>query len=271
MDTIKNGIQIRTEVVGNQTLRVGIRAGNPAKAPLLLFNGIGANIEILAHFVDLFDDIEVIIFDIPGTGESPTPLVPYHLAAMAVLANNLLDHLGYAQQVDVMGISWGGALAQEFAYLYPERCRKLVLAATTPGIGMVPGSISVISKMLNPKRYTNPEYMTEIGGELYGGDFRDNPELIKEHASHLKRPELRGYVYQLMAIMNWSSLRWLGTLKQKTLIMHGSDDPIVPLANAEIMASRIPDSTLHVVDDGHLFLVSRAAESTATIREFLHG
>jgi pimeloyl-ACP methyl ester carboxylesterase len=62
---------------------------------------------------------------------------------------------------------------------------------------------------------------------------------------------------------------WLGSLRQKTLVMHGNDDPIVPLTNAKILAARIPDSTLYVIDDGHLFLISRAREVAPVVRKFL--
>jgi poly(3-hydroxyalkanoate) depolymerase len=263
-------LQLQTVTVDGRTVRVGIRPGNPAKTPLLIFNGIGANIELLVPFVNALADIEVVTFDIPGVGESPAPMFPYHMATMSVLANRLLTQLGY-DQVDVMGVSWGGALAQEFAHLYANRCRQLILAATSPGIVMMPGKLSVLSKMMGSRRYTDPGYMAEIGGEIYGGDFRHDPYLIQEHASHLRRPNMYGYLYQLLAIMNWSSLLWLRTLEMPTLVIHGDDDPIVPVTNAAIIATQIPNAKLHVVNDGHLFIVSRVKETADTVLDFLHG
>jgi pimeloyl-ACP methyl ester carboxylesterase len=64
-------------------------------------------------------------------------------------------------------------------------------------------------------------------------------------------------------------LPWLGSLRQTTLVMHGNDDPIVPLVNAKILAARIRDATLYVIDDGHLFLVARAREVAPVVRKFL--
>jgi len=64
-------------------------------------------------------------------------------------------------------------------------------------------------------------------------------------------------------------LPWLGSLRQATLIMHGNDDPIVPLANAKILAARIRHATLYVIDDGHLFLVARAKEVAPVVRKFI--
>jgi pimeloyl-ACP methyl ester carboxylesterase len=73
----------------------------------------------------------------------------------------------------------------------------------------------------------------------------------------------------LLAASGWSSLPWLGALRQTTLVMHGNDDPIVPLTNAKILAARIPHATLYVIDDGHLFLITRAREVAPVVRRFL--
>ncbi|HKT94575.1 MAG TPA: alpha/beta fold hydrolase, partial [Paraburkholderia sp.] len=90
-----------------------------------------------------------------------------------------------------------------------------------------------------------------------------------EHSRHIQAPRGRGYLYQLLAASGWTSLPWLGALRQKTLVMHGNDDPIVPLTNAKILAARIRDATLHVIDDGHLFLITRASEIAPMVKAFL--
>ncbi len=79
----------------------------------------------------------------------------------------------------------------------------------------------------------------------------------------------RGYLYQVLAMAGWTSLPWLWTLKQPTLILAGSDDPIVPIVNARVMARLMPNARLEILDDGHLFLVTRPAESAAIIEKFL--
>jgi pimeloyl-ACP methyl ester carboxylesterase len=107
-------MQISLHEVEGQTLRVGIRRGDKARPPLLLFNGIGANIELVQPFLDALDGFEAIIFDVPGVGGSPSPWLPYRPSTLARLSAQLLDKLGHAQ-VDVLGLSWGGALAQQFA------------------------------------------------------------------------------------------------------------------------------------------------------------
>jgi pimeloyl-ACP methyl ester carboxylesterase len=131
---------------------------------------------------------------------------------------------------------------------------------------MVPGKLSVLSKLISPRRYTDPEFLHRVGGEIYGGAYRRDPGLLREHSRHVRAPRGRGYLYQLFAGWGWTSLPWLRTLRQPTLVMHGDDDPIVPLANARILALLIRKAKLHVIDDGHLFLITRATEVAPVVR-----
>ncbi|MGF6743103.1 poly(3-hydroxyalkanoate) depolymerase [Paraburkholderia atlantica] len=262
-------MQIQMIDLDGQRLRVATWRGSDASPPLLIFNGIGANLELVEPFVAALEDVSAIVFDVPGVGGSPAPVVPYRFSTLSVLADRLLTRLGFDGTVDVLGVSWGGALAQQFARLYPRRCRRLVLASTSPGVIMVPAKLSVLSKLIWPRRYTDPDYLQEVGAQLYGGAYRRDPSLLKEHSRHIQPPRGRGYLYQLLAASGWTSLPWLGALRQKTLIMHGNDDPIVPLTNAKILAARIPNATLYVIDDGHLFLIARASEVAPVVRKFL--
>jgi poly(3-hydroxyalkanoate) depolymerase len=254
--------------VGGQVLRVGVRRGEKARLPLLLFNGIGANIELVEPFLDALDGIEAVIFDMPGVGGSPAPALPYRPWMLARLSARLLDQLGH-ERVDVLGVSWGGALAQQFAFQQAKRCRRLVLAATSPGHLMVPGKLTVLLKMATPRRYKDPDYMSRIAGEIYGGALRGSPELARNHLRHVRWSSDYGYYLQLVAGFGWSSLPWLRLLVQPTLVMAGTDDPLVPVANGRILARLIPHARLVTIDDGHLFLVTSAAKSATIISEFL--
>src|SRR5919204_5522565 len=121
-------------------LRVGAAGGKGRPPPLFLFNGIGANIELVEPFLKALDGPEAIVFDVPGVGGSPSPWLPYRPSTLARRSAQLLDQLGH-EQVDVLGVSWGGALAQQFAFQHASRCRRLVLAATSPGHLMVPAKL----------------------------------------------------------------------------------------------------------------------------------
>ena len=261
-------IEVRQILISGQSLQVAIRHGSGDQPPLLLFNGIGANWELAKPFLEALTHTTAIIFDVPGVGGSPVPSLPYRPSTLARLAAGLVAELGYSE-IDVAGVSWGGGVAQQFAHQYPKLCRRLVLAATSPGAIMVPAGPSVLWKMATPRRYTDKDYMSKVAPEIYGGDFRKDPSLIDAHASAMRGARNRGYLYQLLAMTGWTSLPWLWSLPQPTLILMGSDDPLVPPINGRILARLIPNAQLRMIDDGHLFMVTRPAETARFIEEFL--
>jgi len=254
--------------IHDRRIRFAVRPGDPARAPLLFLNGLGANIELAEPFIDALAAPTVVTFDVPGVGGSPTPPAPYRPHSVAHLAAGLLDHLGYAH-ADVLGVSWGGAIAQQFALQHRARCRRLVLAATAPGALMVPGSPSVLVKMLTPRRFVDRRHAHRIAGDIYGGAFRTDPALVDRTLRHVRFSSRGGYYMQLCAAFGWTSLPWLAALPQPTLVMAGGDDPLIPMINARIMQWLIPDARLAIVDCGHLFLVTRAAESARIVDAFL--
>ncbi|MGH2505733.1 MAG: poly(3-hydroxyalkanoate) depolymerase [Ktedonobacterales bacterium] len=257
----------RTIRVMGQRLHVSIRPGDGTRTPLLIMNGIGANLELLQPFVDALDPaIEAIRFDVPGVGGSPTPLLPYRFPALAFLVGRMLDTLGYGR-VDTLGISWGGALAQQFALQHPWRCRKLVLVSTATGALMVPGSPIVLAKLATPRRYTEPGYMEAIAPEIYGGEIA--PDLARDFAEQMRPGDTRGYMYQMLGGAGWTSVPWLHCVRQRTLIVAGDDDRLIPAINAKMMHRLIPRSKLHIFHGGHLGLVLQAQELGPIIGSFL--
>src|ERR1700735_729839 len=219
--------------IGGRAMRVLVQDGTAGWPPLLLCNGIGASLELLQPFVDELDQRRPVIrFDMPGVGGSPAPVLPYHLCASAPLLAGLLDQLGYPQ-ADVLGISWGGALAQQLALSRPDRVRRLVLVATGPGALMVPAGPKVLLRMLTPRRHRDPGYAARIAGGLYGGSARTDPTAARDllHATTRLGPA-RGYFYQLISTAGWTSLPRLARLRPPALILAGDDDPIIPPAHA---------------------------------------
>jgi poly(3-hydroxyalkanoate) depolymerase len=255
------------ETVDGRTLRVAVWRASKAttKLPILFFNGIGANIEAMAPMAELLDDRDFITFDMPGIGGSPDPVVPYNAILMSRIAALLLDRFDMLI-VDVMGVSWGGAMAQQFALQNTARTNKLILVATSAGMLMVPGNPASLVKMADPRRYIDPEFMAKHFKTLYGGMVGNK----SEHIGRITPPSKTGYFYQLMAMMGWTSAPFLPFMKTETLIMMGDDDQIVPLANGKFLNFLIPNSELFVVKNGgHLFLLSHVEESIAKIRAFL--
>jgi poly(3-hydroxyalkanoate) depolymerase len=265
----EDGIDVRTILVGRQPLCVATMRGPEERPPLLLFNGIGANWQLAKPFLHGLENTAAIIFDVPGIGGSPLPRIPYRPSTLARLAAGLVTQLGH-RQVDVVGVSWGGGVAQQFAHQHGDTCRKLVLAATSPGAIMVPGKPSVVWKLATPRRYVDRNYMHSIAAEIYGGAFRHDPELISTHEQAMLGATNLGYLYQLLAMTGWTSLPWLWSLRQPTLVLMGRDDPLVPPINGRILARLIPDARLQMIDDGHLFMVTRPVEAAMAIEAFLN-
>ena len=254
--------------VGQHRIRFSVNGDGP---PLLLINGIGANIEMWRPLIEAMPNRQIIVFDMPGTGGSSTMLIPRPMYLMARLTAALIRKLGY-DRVDVLGLSWGGAVAQHLAVGFPGVVRRLVLCATLPGWPSVPGSPQAVAMMLNRRRYTDAAYLTKIAPTLYGGSIRHDPQLLAEQvrARSGRPPGTWGYLTQMFSIMTFTNWPTMNLVQARTLVMSGDDDPIVPLANGRILAYGIPGAKLHVVEGGgHLFLHTNAPEVAPVIDRFL--
>jgi poly(3-hydroxyalkanoate) depolymerase len=256
--------------VGRARLRVVVRPGDPGLPALALCNGIGAPHDALEPFVMALDpSITAVRFDLPGVGASPRLRIPVPFAVLARLVADLMRHLGY-DRFDVLGISWGGGLAQQIAFQYPRRCRRVVLAATATGFLMVPASPRVLRHMVTPRRYRDPSYALHVAGHLYGGSVRRHPEVAEKLLVASDRPPSRtGYLFQLCAGLGWTSLPFLPLVRQRVLVLAGTDDPIIPLVNAHIMKGLLPHARLHPYDDGHLAIVTNAHDLAPVVSEFV--
>jgi len=247
--------------VGGTTLRVAIRPGTGTGPPLLLCNGIGMRLEAFRPFVDALDPaIEVIRFDAPGVGGSQLPNLPYRFTTLALLLRKMLQNLGH-QQADVLGVSWGGGLAQQFALLNPRRCRRLILVATATGPHtMVPPNPLPPLKNLILRRW----------GDLWGGSAKTDPDALARalHKAQIS-PLSMGFLYQNTAALGFTTLPLLPLIRQRTLVLTGDDDPIIPVANGRILAAGIPHATLHVYHGGHVELATRPSLLTPLITSFL--
>ena len=241
--------------------------------PLLLLNGIGAHVGTWEPLVrELAATRQLVMFDAPGVGATATLQRAPRMRGVALFVAHVLDELSLGE-VDVLGISWGGALAQQLAHNHPSRVRKLVLVATHSGLLARPPSLKASAAMFTPRRFTSREHARAVAGRLYGGDYRNGvkPESVL-HQWVENPPTLTGYAHQLYAITGWTSITWLPRLRQPTLVIAGDDDPLVPLVNAKILAGLIPGATLTTIrNGGHLWALDHADESGPMIEAFLSG
>jgi pimeloyl-ACP methyl ester carboxylesterase len=177
----------------------------------------------------------------------------------------IASDFGYSR-LDVMGVSWGGMLAQEFAYRHGAMVNRLVLAATSAGMPMIPGNLASLMKMALPRRYTAPGAIQDYLERLYGGSAAG----LEDYAARIRAPSPRGYLYQLLAIAGWTSVRKLTRISAETLILMGGEDRLAPPANGWILKFLLGHAGLEVLESaGHLFLLTHRGAAAARIEACL--
>ena len=198
-------------------LRIAMRVQGEGD-PLLLMNGMTRPMQSWDPFIEALQGRTIVSFDAPGVGASPTLARPLSITELATVATAVLDAAGL-QDADVLGYSHGGAIAQEMAHQSPGRVRGLVLAATSCGVGATPGR--------------QRDILRSLGSPVDGSPW--------------PFPDLLGMVWQSLAMSNWSSIPFLGSLQQPTLVVCGSRDRVVPPSNSRVLAGRIPGATLAIL------------------------
>lgn len=230
-------------------------------SPLLLLNGLGGLIRTFDPLRNELDDFMTITLDVPGVGKSQMPRWPIRLPRHADVIAGMLEQLGI-EQVDVFGVSWGGALAQEFALRYPSRVRRLILAATSPGplLLMKPADVMDFFRKskntnMHKQERSGHSVQTLLRFGVMKGMLSVNP---------------RTYYFQLAALIGWTSLLRLSRLLQRTLILAGDRDPLIQTYNGHILRRTIGRSELRLLKgEGHFFVVTSARRTAVLVREFL--
>ncbi len=241
---------------------MSIRSEPGSVIPLLMLNGVGSA-------YGRFDGLRQHLGRTSLTFDVAPPQLGLYRPSIRTFASRvatMLDELGL-DRVDLLGLSWGGMAAQQLVHNHPGRVRRLVLASTTPGFVSVPARPRSTWALVSPKR--SSKRAAQLNRHLYAGDFLRNPSLI--HELDLLWPVDRAtYHRQLWASMGWTSVPWLHSVRQPTLILHANDDPVIPFTNARLMQRLMPSATLHAVDGGgHLYLYTRPAALGRRICEFL--
>ena len=256
--------------LGPYRVRVSDSGPRSDGTPLLLVNGIGANLEMWEPLRRRLVRRSLAV-DLPGTGGSPTPVLPLSIPDSARLLLQAVDALGVGT-VDVLGFSFGGSVAQELARLAPTRVRRLVLVSTSCGWGSVPGSPVALAVLSNPLRYYSPAFFKAVAPVVVGGRGARSERFLDRQARKraARPPTARGYWYQMWAASTWSSWAWLHTLQQPTLLLAGDRDQVVPSVNARLMAGLLPDSRLRTWSGGgHMLLLDSAGQVAPVVEEFL--
>lgn len=236
----------------------------PAPRPIVILGGLGMNMEMLEPIASRMPGRRIVSFDMPGIGGSPDPIFPYTIPHMALTLAALLDRLRI-DSVDLIGISWGGAVVQQFAFQHRARTGKLILAATSAGGTMIPGNPSLLSQMLDPMEYSVEKTLRRNLAMFYNGGGADRVSLNAATA-----PTPLGWSCQVAAFAGWSSAPFLPLLGMPVMVMADADDQLIPPANAHFLHNAIPGSRLEMTEGGgHLFMLSRPEAFIARLDGFL--
>jgi 3-oxoadipate enol-lactonase len=210
-----------------------------------------------------------IAFDNRGIGQSDVPAGVYPIALMASDAAAVLDAAGI-ERAHVFGTSMGGMIAQEFAFQYPQRVRSLILGCTSPGgphaTPTEPAALQALTR-----RGLSPEDAKEaiIPFIYHLGTPRER--IDEDMAIRMKwYPTPQGYTGQLYGIFGWEAYSRLAQIAAPTLVIHGEADGLIPVANARLLAEKIPRAKLVLIADAsHIFDTDQPGEAHRAILEFL--
>lgn len=228
---------IDTRMISANGYDINVRVAGDGE-PLLLINGLTRPLASWDLFANAMSGRRIISFDAPGVGDSPNSHLPMSISELSTLCVAILDHLEL-ERADVLGFSLGGAVAQELAARYSTRVRRLVLAATSCGIGSTIAGWDV----------------RDSAAILMNGFFRANP---------------LSTLWRVMAFTSWTSIPFLGGIEAPTLVVCGDRDRVAPPENSRALAARIPNATLVELAEGHDLQIAGAADHLArVVEEFL--
>lgn len=243
--------------------------------PLVIIPGATGGVDWEFRIIPVFSqEYKVVAFDNRGAGQSDAPDVPYTTEMMADDLAGLLDAIGI-NSAHIWGSSMGGMIAQQFALLYPKRVISLILACT--GFGgphsIITTDPEIIAALQHPKELPLKESIMQTLRLIMSQEFIDkNPELIQKlMAKMMEHPAPpQGQMRQTQAIMSHETYERLPEIKAPTIVIHGEVDRTLPVENARILASRIPNAELVIMEKmGHGLFWEAEDESNRIVLDFL--
>ncbi len=244
--------------------------------PLILIRGLASNADHWYCQVPAFSShYSVVVFDNRGIGRSDIPDSPFTISTMAEDTVDLMDFLGF-RMAHILGISMGGMIAQEIALKHGQRVNGLILSCTHCG-----GKHAV---------QPDPAVIRNLSGSLFGGteeavqkglrclfsesSIQQKPSVIQRYGEVSKRfpPAGQVLIHQLQAIQGHDTWADLANIQNPTLVLAGKEDVLVPPENSKILAERIPEARLHLIEGGgHQFLIEQPDAFNSAVLEFLQA
>ncbi len=260
-----NGIELYYEVHGTGE-------------PLLFISGLGGHMAEIPHLVESYSrDFQFIVFDSRGCGRSDKPDGEYSIAGFADDTAALLDALG-VESAAVYGSSMGGMIAQELVLRHQQKVRALILGCTTGSAtrGLHP-SPETIQRLMRNQALTGDEALA-AGWELgYSREYIDrnwDALMARSRAASTFAAPRDSYMRQVIAAARHDALDRLDGVECPVMIIHGSDDVMIPAGNAHLLKQHVPHAELHILDGmGHGYNLEAQEHADALVIDFVrrHG
>jgi 3-oxoadipate enol-lactonase len=243
--------------------------------PLLFISGSGADLRIKPNQMDgpFPKHFDTLSYDQRGLGQTSKPDVPYSMADYADDAARLMDHIGWRSAL-VIGVSFGGMVAQEFVLRHPKKVERLVLACTSPG--GAGGASFPFHDIEHMSREERARYLIPVNDTRRDEAWaKAHPEMYEQFVAFAAADpygdepgRAMGYHRQLEARSYHDTYDRLGQIDCPVLIAAGRFDGIALPATQEKMAARIRGARLEFYDGGHMFMIQDRAAIPAMV-EFL--
>ena len=242
--------------------------------PLTLVHGLAYDRAGWGCLPELLSErFRVVLLDNRGVGESDAPPGPYTVAEMAEDVATVLDKAGI-ERTNLLGVSLGGYIAQEFALTYPERVEKLILVSTAPGgpkaVPMPQSTQEVFARYPTMEREAGLRMFVE--NSLGERGVRDLPQLVEEIFQYRlgHAPTVEAWVAQATAGVLFDAHDRIGAIDKETLVLAGGADVVVDPRNAELLGELIPNARVEIVPDrGHLMVWEDSERVAELVMEFL--
>jgi pimeloyl-ACP methyl ester carboxylesterase len=242
--------------------------------PLVCLHGYPLNRHIWdPQLMGLSDAVRVLAPDLRGHGESQVLPGPYSMDLLAEDINNFLDALEIREQIVLCGLSMGGYVAFAFFRWYPQRVKGLVLTATRAGADTLEGKAGRDQAIALALESGVPAVIEDMPSKLLSTEsYKRNPKLVATVKAIMQSSSLEGILGDLKGMRERpDSTPTLPDIDVPTLIIHGANDPIIPLAESRAMQDTIPNSELEIIPGaGHLPNMEKPQAFNAALREYLN-
>ncbi|GAB4474356.1 MAG: alpha/beta fold hydrolase [Anaerolineales bacterium] len=220
----------------------------------------------------LAQDAHLIAPDLRGHGDSTPTDGTYSMDLLAEDCAKLLDHLNITQRVVLCGLSMGGYISFAFARKYPHRLAGLVLTSTRAAADTEESKLNRQRSMkIVQEQGIQPIIEAMLPKVLSAKTFQSRPDLVQTVREIMQRTTIQAVIGDLQGMLERIDSRpFLPQIKVPTLIIHGKDDPLIPIDEAKAMQMAIPDSHLVLLEDtAHLPNLEASDRFNQVLLEFL--